>query len=362
MEFKNKNNVLYIENGSKYLKIAGFDLDHTLIKSKNGKVHPKDKEDYELCFPNIKEKLKKLNENKYRIVIFTNQSSMDKEEKKELILSRILNYVKEMGVEIPIDIYISCKGDHCRKPNTGMWDFCMRDLEIDIKNSFFVGDAGGRNINPQTRKKDFSCSDRMFASNVGIKFYTPEKYFQPNIYKNKEVFVMPKLWTTFEKTQPKLDIKDIGDCEVVILIGAPGSGKSTISNTLIDFKLVSQDILKYKSKCLKTMDSLLKKGEKVLIDNTNPKRDKRQEYIDIAKKHKKKICAITINITKEQSMFLVNYRCKKNKSIKIPDVAIHLFYKNFEKPIKGEGFETIINRTFVPNLLKQDKVIFEQYF
>ena len=28
------------------------------------------------------------------------------------------------------------------------------------------------------RKKDHSCSDRKFAANIGIKFYTPEEYFE----------------------------------------------------------------------------------------------------------------------------------------------------------------------------------------
>ena len=42
------------------------------------------------------------------------------------------------------------------------------------------GDAAGREAgwdqNPK-KKKDFSCSDREFARNVGLKFYTPEAFF-----------------------------------------------------------------------------------------------------------------------------------------------------------------------------------------
>ena len=53
-------------------------------------------------------------------------------------------------------------------------------LQIDMTESFYCGDAAGRtaawNLNPKT-KKDFSCSDRLFALNIGIKFFTPEEFF-----------------------------------------------------------------------------------------------------------------------------------------------------------------------------------------
>ena len=49
-----------------------------------------------------------------------------------------------------------------------------------MSESFYCGDAAGRtaewNFNPKT-KKDFSCSDRLFATNNGLKFYTPEEFF-----------------------------------------------------------------------------------------------------------------------------------------------------------------------------------------
>jgi hypothetical protein len=41
--------------------------------------------------------------------------------------------------------------------------------------SFFCGDAAGRKRS--NGKKDFSCSDRLFAINLGLKFYTPEERF-----------------------------------------------------------------------------------------------------------------------------------------------------------------------------------------
>ena len=52
--------------------------------------------------------------------------------------------------------------------------------DIDKDNSFYVGDAAGRIkgwSNNKKAKKDFSCSDRKFALNIGIKFFTPEEFF-----------------------------------------------------------------------------------------------------------------------------------------------------------------------------------------
>ena len=58
-------------------------------------------------------------------------------------------------------------------------------------------------------------------------------------------------------------------------------------------------------------------------------------------------------------MFLVNYRCKKNKTKRIPDVAIHTYFKKYEKPIKGEGFDKIVERSFVP---EGDLTLFHNIF
>ena len=78
---------------------------------------------------------------------------------------------------------------------------------------------------------------------------------------------MPKVWETFPTEQPPFDPEDY---EVIILIGPPGSGKSSLVESLSDFIVVSRDILRYKAKCIKLMNDVLKTGGKVIVDNTNP--------------------------------------------------------------------------------------------
>ena len=61
-----------------------------------------------------------------------------------------------------------------------MWEHLLADnfkgIKVDMKASFYCGDAAGRVAN-LTRKKDFTDSDIKFAANIGISFKTPEEFF-----------------------------------------------------------------------------------------------------------------------------------------------------------------------------------------
>ena len=73
---------------------------------------------------------------------------------------------------------------------------------------------------------------------------------------------------------------------MAICCGAPGSGKSNFcKNYLSDYVRINRDTLKTKEKCLKVAEQEILKGKSVVIDNTNPKKDDRRLYIDLATKH-----------------------------------------------------------------------------
>ena len=82
----------------------------------------------------------------------------------------------------------------------------------------------------------------------------------------------------------------------------------------------------------------------------------------MAKKYNEKVLCIFIDINKEQSMFLNNFRCKLTKKIKLPDVVIHTFFKKFETPLNKEGIEKIIKKEFTPDFNKYNETLFKQYF
>ena len=62
-------------------KIAGFDLDHTLIRPESGAKFPKNKNDW-MFQANVISKLKELHNSGYIIVVFTNQSPKDEDNKR----------------------------------------------------------------------------------------------------------------------------------------------------------------------------------------------------------------------------------------------------------------------------------------
>ena len=53
-------------------KLAGFDMDWTLIKTKSGKTFAQSAHDWQFLYECTAEKLRKLNEDSYQVVVFTN--------------------------------------------------------------------------------------------------------------------------------------------------------------------------------------------------------------------------------------------------------------------------------------------------
>lgn len=95
------------------------------------------------------------------IVIFTNQSKPWKCEQ----IKKVAN-----TLNIPLFIVIANeKPDY--KPNPILFNCLMGENTINKEASFFVGDALGR-------KTDFADSDRVFAENIGIQWFSPESIFE----------------------------------------------------------------------------------------------------------------------------------------------------------------------------------------
>ena len=74
--------------------------------------------------------------------------------------------------------------------------------------------------------------------------------------------------------------------ELVVMVGYPGSGKSTFAETAKNYTVVNRDTLRTWQKCVQSADAALKARKSVLVDNTNPDLESRKRYVDLAKKHK----------------------------------------------------------------------------
>ncbi|XP_021288735.1 polynucleotide 3'-phosphatase ZDP isoform X2 [Herrania umbratica] len=160
-------------------KIAAFDFDGCLAKTSVKRVGA---DAWSLMYPSIPEKLHSLYEEGYKLVIFTNESNIERWKNKRQLavdskIGRLNNFINQ--VKVPMQVFIACGlggkvDDPFRKPNPGMWHIMEKHfnsgIPIDINQSFYVGDAAGR-------PNDHSDADIKFAQAVGLKFYVPEEYF-----------------------------------------------------------------------------------------------------------------------------------------------------------------------------------------
>ncbi|KAB1216481.1 Polynucleotide 3'-phosphatase ZDP [Morella rubra] len=140
---------------------------------------------WSLMHPSVPDKLQSLYNDGYKLVIFTNESNIERWKKKRQVavdskIGRLNNFIKQ--VKVPIQVFVACglggssgqAADAFRKPNLGMWHIMERHfnsgISIDMDQSFYVGDAAGR-------LNDHSDADVKFAQAIGLKFYAPEEYF-----------------------------------------------------------------------------------------------------------------------------------------------------------------------------------------
>lgn len=162
-------------------KIAAFDFDGCLA---NTNVRRVGADAWSLMHPSIPEKLQSLYNDGYKLVIFTNESNIERWKKSRQAavdskIGRLEQFIKVAGV--PIQVFIACglskikPEDPFRKPKTGMWNIMKKQFNsgvpIDMDQSFYVGDAAGR-------QGDHSDADIRFAQAIGLRFYVPEEFFE----------------------------------------------------------------------------------------------------------------------------------------------------------------------------------------
>lgn len=161
--------------------IAGFDIDGCVITTKSGKKFPTGPNDWKFLFDCVPAKLKELHTSGTKVVFFTNQAGIEKKKSDvHELKKKFKDIVNSLG--IPVQVFVSTGENHYRKPSAEMWSYmessCNGGIKIDREKSLFIGDAAGRKKNwAPGMPKDFSCCDRMFSANVGVRFHTPEEFF-----------------------------------------------------------------------------------------------------------------------------------------------------------------------------------------
>ena len=301
-----------------------FDLDHTLIKPKDGRTFAKDADDWVWLHPNVPKKMKECYDKGYSIVMITNKSKL-------FTGDQLLNVMNELRKKYKIKYAIAyfTFNKEWRKPNTKMFEAHLQIgsskhmslPKLDKKQSFMVGDALGR-------PHDWSDVDKQFAKNCGMTIVSPETFFEMKPPKPATDIKLPDI--SLKTTQ-----------EVILMMGYPGSGKSTLTTLFEEdenYEVIHGDDYKSnKSKMKKKMKEIISSGKSPVIDATNPSKKARAIFIDIAKDNDLDVRVIRMTTTIEESMERNALREKK-----VPKIALYMYRKNYEEPTKDEGISNVI--------------------
>lgn len=289
----------------KHSKCAGFDMDDTLIYGSDGGGYK--------AYPFAVEKLKELDKEGYNILVFSNQK---KPRQTDKIVNAKIDAVIELYKPLPIHFFCARAEDEFRKPEIGMLKLIPKEYG---KLEFFVGDADGS-------EDAFSDADVGFAKGVGVRYETPEKYF--DVYEE----IGEKLPVELRESKLKFST-------LVLLIGFPGCGKTTFCEGKLGYmKRISRDVVGNMGKCLKMCREELDRGGSVVIDNLNASRESRRDFIEAANECGAAVVGVHFRVGMSVAQKRNEKRIGKSK---VPPVVFYKYRKEFEMPMKDEGFDVI---------------------
>ncbi|XP_065639484.1 uncharacterized protein LOC124815959 [Hydra vulgaris] len=343
------NNVNLINKPNKR-KIAGFDLDQTLINTKSERRFPKDFDDWKWAHDNVKDKLKEFNDKNFEIIIVTNQAGIKKSDiKTNEFKIKIDNIEKDLIATYPnmsFRIFCAVHKDIHRKPYPTFFNIINNNKDIDVNKSFFCGDGAGR-------EKDHTSADIKFAYNCAIDFITPERLFIGDTTSiGKIEYPISQLDPALFDPKTKFKyIKNKNDKpELILMVGLPASGKSFIANNIVQIyendgaaiDCISLDKLKTKPKMLKSIQSSAISGNTIIVDNTNLDLATRTSLIKFVKgiNNNYFVRILWVNTSFDRSLhnnfyrYFVNY---KDDVLLIPEFVYKMMIKKFTEPSTKEN-------------------------
>ena len=293
-----EDTIIQTKQASRRTKYAIFDFDWTLVKPQDGRKFPKDVADWQYLRQSVPEVLQKYGKT-HHIVIVTDQSKPWKIDQIKAALSPLT--LEHLTIVI---------GVQTQKPSTTLFHKALPKFK-QSSNAFYVGDAAGR-------EGDWSDKDKVFAHNLQVTFYTPE-----------EMFPLPK------QVPVKVVPKTTGD--VIIMIGYPGSGKSTIAKQYekAGYTVISGDEYKTGPAMIKRAQAV---ATPVVFDSTAGTKEKRQMFVKFAQEHNMPVTAIWVQTSIDESMERNKQRAATTGVKPVPAVAFYLYRKHFEEPHESEGF------------------------
>ncbi|KEF51197.1 uncharacterized protein A1O9_12811 [Exophiala aquamarina CBS 119918] len=376
-------------------KVAAFDLDDTLIIANSGSKWARSATSWKWWDASVPARLKHLYKEGYLVVIISNQGNISLKDnpkalqKDSLSLTNLKNQVTAVvqQLDFPIHFYAATGQDRYRKPRTGMWDELLDNYDlqvegmVDLANSFYVGDAAGREKTDK-RQKDHASSDRDLAANIGIPFHTPEEFFlNAQVEPYEHVFEPAGHLEYLQSSKLALDdtteslaaapFTKTSPQELVIFCGSPGAGKSTFFWDVLQplgYERVNQDILKTRDKCIRKARELLGAGSSVAVDNTNADIETRAHWVRVAKEFNVPIRCVRFTASTRLAEHNDAVRALNPDTMNpeartmLPGIAFRSFVQRFQEPELREGFADIHKVDFEFKGTDEQKKLWSRYW
>jgi hypothetical protein len=195
------------------------------------------------------------------------------------------------------------KDDPHRKPARGLYDVLLDKIGLTrdaIVDAYMCGDAVGPD-DPYLPYR-WGDTDKKFADAIGARFVRPLDEFPP------------------------APAPSAGTQELVLLVGNPGSGKSTTARNYMirGYIHVEQDFFKTSAGTYTVAETALASKKSVVIDATHASRKHRVPYYDLAKKYN--VRTVVYWHARDGRPF------NDARPKPVPEVAYAVYSKYFEDP------------------------------
>lgn len=127
--------------------------------------------------------------------------------------------------------------------------------------------------------------------------------------------------------------------EIIVMMGYPASGKTTLANSMRNYYRVDGDSLKTAAAMKKEAEKHVE-SENIIFDCTAATKEKRAEFIAFAKKYERPIRLFWVQTPMEEAMKRNRKRAEAGGA-DVPAVVFYVYRKKLEPPTEEEGFTEI---------------------